>query len=92
VEKEILIIPEDIVNPTILLEELHQPVIPSVILGVAQIAGFILVGILLAAMIVLLFVWCSQPLWWPCALKRQMAKTAMKAKMLGAQVTPDGNN
>ncbi|KAF8250715.1 hypothetical protein K440DRAFT_659332 [Wilcoxina mikolae CBS 423.85] len=80
---------EDSVHTTILPKELQQPVIPSIILGVAQIAGFILVGILLAAMVVLLFVWCSQPLWWPCTLRRKMAKTAKTAKMLGAKAATD---
>ncbi|KAF8535645.1 hypothetical protein BDD12DRAFT_334407 [Trichophaea hybrida] len=37
-------------------------------------------------MVVLLFVWCSQPLWWPCTLRKKMAKTA---KMLGAKATTD---
>ena len=46
----------------------------NVIIAVAQIAGFIMVGIVLAALIVLVFVWSSQPLWWPCRLKRKRSK------------------
>lgn len=47
----------------------------NVIIAVAQIAGFIMVGIMLAALIVLVFVWCSQPLWWQCRKRPKPAET-----------------
>jgi hypothetical protein len=48
------------------------------VLRVAQIVGFIVVGLVLATLVVLLFIWCSQPLWWPCCLKRKHKKQEMK--------------
>ncbi|KAI5818408.1 hypothetical protein BZA77DRAFT_364513 [Pyronema omphalodes] len=48
------------------------------VLRVAQIVGFIVVGIVLATLVVLMFIWCSQPLWWPCCLKRKNKKQEMK--------------
>ncbi|CCX30479.1 Protein of unknown function [Pyronema omphalodes CBS 100304] len=48
------------------------------VLRVAQIVGFIVIGIVLATLVVLLFIWCSQPLWWPCCLKRKHKKQEMK--------------
>jgi hypothetical protein len=55
-----------------------------VVLNIAQITGFIIVGIIMAALLVLLFVWCSQPLW---ALSDRRPRPA-EQKMYGAQSGP----
>jgi hypothetical protein len=50
-------------------ESLQTHFLAQVVLNVAQIAGFIIVGFVLSAFVVLIFVWCSQPLWWPWSKK-----------------------
>lgn len=68
----------------------------TVIVNVAQITGFVLVGMFLSVLIVMLLVWCSQPLWWPWAqmllLKSRKTKELTSKAAEGLEADPEGEN